>query len=71
MVKEGAHDLARLGGRIIVGQHPDGILHAIGVHVADKQQIPGQILEVLPSTLAAETRSALQWPWPSSGSALA
>ncbi len=38
----GAHDLARLGSRIIVGQHPDGILHAIGVHVADKQQIPGQ-----------------------------
>ncbi len=36
----GAHNLARLGRRIIVGQHPDGILHAVGVQIADEQQNP-------------------------------
>ncbi len=45
------HDLARLRGRIIAGQHPDGVLHAIGVQVADEQQIPAQRLETLPQHL--------------------
>ena len=44
----GAQDLARLGGRIIVGQHPDGILHAVGVQIPDEQQIPAHPLEALP-----------------------
>ncbi|MNZ54515.1 hypothetical protein D3C78_724170 [compost metagenome] len=63
----GAHDLAALGGRIIVGQHPHRILHPVGVEIPDHQQIPRLLLESLPQHFRGGDPQRVAVPLPIQG----